>query len=192
MYLVASRCCLGCLVYLRWVLLKSYLQRFGISCRRRYFNIQKILVYYSIVCRVCFDGLFLIEKMWILCRGCLLWLFVVKEFWLRDCVGYLLWLFFDWFCCWLMWLLLGLIVPADWSDCLFWLFCWTVVILWERRKIMVGRCIATLLLLNLMLKWVRSDSNGWSFGLGVYCLLWKRFLVLNVVLRAAQVKPFAK
>ena len=71
-------------------------------------------------------------------------------------------------------------------------FCWTVVILWERGKIMGGRCIAMLPLLNPVSKRVRSDSNGWSFDLDVYCLLWKRFLVLNVALRAAQVKSFAK
>lgn len=65
-------------------------------------------------------------------------------------------------------------------------FCWTVVILWERRKIMVGRCIATLLLSSLTLKWVRSDPCGWSFDLGVYCLLWKRFCVPNVALRMTQ------
>lgn len=84
----------------------------------------------------------------------------------------------------------------DWWDsfsCLLcFVFCWTVVILWERRKIKVWRCIATLLLLNPVSKWVRSDPCGWTFDFGGYCLLWKRFLVLNVVLRAAQVKSFAK
>ena len=75
-----------------------------------------------------------------------------------------------------------------WCDWLFRLvvFCWTVVILWERRKIMDWRCIAMLPLLNPMLKWVHSDPCGWTFDLGVYCLLWKRFLVLNVALRMTQ------
>ncbi len=40
----------------------------GSSCRRRYYNIQKILVYYSIVCRVCF---------WVFFIGRLCGLFVV-------------------------------------------------------------------------------------------------------------------
>ena len=86
--------------------------------------------------------------------------------------------------------LCGLFFLIVWFDWLFRLvvFYWTVVILWERRKIKVWRCIAMLPLLNPMSKRVRSDSNGWSFDLGVYCLLWKRFLVPNVVLRAAQVK----
>lgn len=55
----------------------------------------------------------------------------------------------------------------DWEilDCFFWLFvlvvfCWTVAIWRGRRKIKVWRCIATLLLLNPVSKWVRSDSNG--------------------------------
>lgn len=30
----------------------------GSSCHLRYYNIQKILVYYSIVCRVCFESVF--------------------------------------------------------------------------------------------------------------------------------------
>ena len=105
-------------------------------------------------------------------RNCLLCLFWAS-FWLRDFGLFFLIVWFDW--------LFRLVV-----------FYWTVVILCERRKIKVWRCIATLLLLNPVSKRVRADSNGWSFNLGVYCLLWKRFLVLNVVLRAAQVKSFAK
>ena len=100
------------------------------------------------------------------CRNCLLCLFWAC-FWLRDFGLFFLIVWFDW--------LFRLVV-----------FYWTVVILCERRKIKVWRCIATLLLLNPMSKWVRSDSNGWSFNLGVYCLLWKRFCVLNVALRMTK------
>ena len=81
----------------------------------------------------------------------------------------------------------------DWEilDCLLWLFLWLILRLidevwWVRRKIKVWRCIAMLPLLNPVSKWVRSDSNGWSFNLGVYCLLWKRFCVLNVALRMTK------
>lgn len=81
----------------------------------------------------------------------------------------------------------------DWEilDCLLWLFLWLILRLidevwWARRKIKVWRCIAMLPLLNPVSKWVRSDSNGWSFNLGVYCLLWKRFCVLNVALRMTK------
>lgn len=85
-------------------------------------------------------------------------------------------------------LFFGLFFLIVWFDWLFRLvvFYWTVVILCERRKIKVWRCIATLLLLNPVSKWVRSDSNGWSFDLDVYCLLWKRFCVLNVALRMTK------
>ena len=100
----------------------------------------------------------------------------------RNCFFVCLWVFFIERLC-------GLFVL---TVCFLVVFCWTVVILWERRKIMVGRCIAMLPLLNPVSKWVRSDSNGWSFNLGVYCLLWKRFCILNVALRATQVKSFAK
>lgn len=116
------------------VVLSFYKKRicgwFGSSCRRWYYNIQKILVYYSSVCRVCFESVFdwEIERLsewvivWVVCCGC---------FWLRD---------------------FGLFFLIVWCDWLFRLvvFYWTVVILWERRKIMVGRCIATLPLLNPM------------------------------------------
>ena len=81
----------------------------------------------------------------------------------------------------------------DWEilDCSGWLFLWLILRLIDevwcgRRKIKVCRCIATFLLLNPVSKWVRSDSNGWSFNLGVYCLLWKRFCVLNVALRMTK------
>ena len=48
-----------------------------------------------------------------------------------------------------------------WFDWLFRLvvFYWTVVILWGRREIMVGRCIAMLPLLNPVSKRVRADSG---------------------------------
>lgn len=76
-------------------------------------------------------------------------------------------------CLFVMFCFLGVI---DWMvagivcrDCLMWLivpvgcFYWTVVILWEIRKIKVWRCIAMLLLLNPMSKWVRSDPCGCFF-----------------------------
>lgn len=116
-------------------------------------------------------------------------MFVFGCFLSRDCVGYLLWLFL-----WLILLLTDVVVfvidfAVYWSDCLFWLFCWTVVILWERRKIMVGRCIATLLLLNLTSKWMQPVTDGClSFDVGVYCLLWKCFRVLNDVLWTTQAR----
>ena len=74
-------------------------------------------------------------------RNCLLCLFWAS-FWLRDFGLFFLIVWFDW--------LFRLVV-----------FYWTVVILCGRRKIMVGRCIAMLPLLNSMSKWVRADSNGW-------------------------------
>lgn len=49
----------------------------------------------------------------------------------------------------------------DLFDCSGWLFfCWTVVILWERRKIKVWRCIAMLPLLNPMSKLVQPVTGG--------------------------------
>ena len=137
-------------------------------------------------------------------RNCLLCLFWAS-FWLRDFGLFVVVVFvidftIDWwdglsclFWRFVFWMFLiewlrGLFFLIVWFDWLFRLvvFCWVVVILWERRKIMVGRCIAMLPLLNPVSKWVRSDSNGWSFDLGVYCLLWKRFCVLNVALRMTK------
>lgn len=156
-----------------------------------YFNIQKswCMVWWVVVfVMFCFERIIDWENVdclswlfvWLILRlideivfrVCLL-CFVLSVFWLRDFGLFYLIVWFDW--------LFRLVV-----------FYWTVVILWERRKIKVWRCIAMLPLLNPMSKRVRSDSNGWSFDLGVYFLLWKRFLVLNVALRAAQVKSFAK
>ena len=87
----------------------------------------------------------------------------------------------------------------DWvvaGPCFFWLFdlidCsgWLFFVEWmwfcEKEKDYGRTCIAMLPLLNPVSKWVRSDSNGWSFNLGVYCLLWKRFCVLNVALRMTK------
>lgn len=87
--------------------------------------------------------------------------------------------------------LYGLFVVIVCRGCYMWFcfgFCWTVVILCGRRKFMVGRCIATLLLSNPVSKRVRSDPCGLSFDLGVYCLLWKRFCVPNVALRMTQAR----
>ena len=81
--------------------------------------------------------------------------------------------FYDWLMRWFVvfvfWVFLierfGLFFLVLWFDWLFRLvvFYWTVVILWERRRIKVWRCIATLLLLNSMSKWVRSDPCGCFF-----------------------------
>lgn len=79
------------------------------------------------------------------------------------------------------------------GDCFFWLF--DVILFWlfierlcfMRKKKNYGRTVhCKLPLLNPVSKWVRSDSNGWSFNLGVYCLLWKRFCVLNFALRMTK------
>ena len=86
------------------------------------------------------------------------------------------------------WVVAGIVF----SDCLIWLivpvgcFLLSGCDFVRKKKIMVGRCIAMLPLLNPVSKWVCSDSNGWSFNLGVYCLLWKRFCVLNVALRMTK------
>lgn len=123
--------------------------------------------------RLC--GLFVVVFLWMILR-------LIYEIVFRVCFeGLFFWVFLiEW--------LRGLFVVIVWFDWLFRLvvFCWTVVILWKRRKIKVWRCIAMLPLLNPMSKWVRSDSSGWSFDLGVYCLMWKRFLVPNVVLRMTK------
>ena len=136
------------------------------------------------VCLLCFVlGVFLIERFWIVCCGC----------------------FCDWFYDWLMrWFIVFVLKVCflnvfDWvvagivfSDCLIWLivpvgcFLLSGCDFVRKKKIMVWRCIAMLPLLNPVSKWVRSDSNGWSFNLGVYCLLWKRFCVLNVALRMTK------
>lgn len=137
----------------------------------------------------CFGRVFDWEIVWVVCCGCFLIDFTID---CRDSLSCLFWRFVFWL--FLIEWLRGLFFLIVWFDWLFRLvvFYWTVVILWERRKIKVWRCVAMLPLLNTVSKWVRSDSSGWSFDLGVYCLLWKRFLVLNVVLWAAQVKSFAK
>lgn len=168
--------------YWKRIFRRGFMEVFvGSESASDYFNIQKSWCYYSIVCCVC---------LWVFFIGRLCGLFVVVVLvidftidWWDSLLGlfwrFVFWMFLiEWLC--------GLIVVIVWCNFVL-VFYWTVVILWERRKIMVGRCIAMLPLLNLMSKWVRSDSNGWSFDLDVYCLLWKRFCVLNVVLRAAQV-----
>lgn len=94
----------------------------------------------------------------------------------------------------------------DWEilECFFWLFvvivwCNFVLVIYERlcflrKKKNYGRTVhCKFPLLNPMSKWVWSDLCGcFSFDFGGYCLLWKRFCILNVALRAAQVKSFAK
>lgn len=75
MFTVLLPQCVGCVVLYFAIVLSFYKKRIcgwlGRSCRRRYYNIQKILVYYSIVCRVCF-WVFFVER---LCG-----LFVVIDF----------------------------------------------------------------------------------------------------------------
>ena len=145
----------------------------------------------GLLCSLCFVlSVLLIERFWIVFSDCcFMWLILrlIDEMVFRVCFNGLFERVFDW-------MVAGIVFLIVWFVWLFRLvvFCWTVVILWVRRKIIVWRCIARLPLLNPVLKWVCSDSNGWSFDLGVYCLLWKRFLVLNVVLRATQVKSFVK
>ena len=174
---------LFCLVYLRWVFMKGV---FAVGSEA--VAVCDIIIFKNIA----------------FCRNCLLCLFWAC-FWLRDCVGCLLWFFCDWFYDWLMrWFVVFVLKVCflnvfDWvvagivfSDCLIWLIvpvgCFFVEWLWfcEKEKDYGRTCIAMLPLLNPVSKWVRSDSNGWSFNLGVYCLLWKRFCVLNVALRMTK------
>lgn len=176
------------LVYLRWVFIISLFavgSEVAAVCDILY---SKTLHFFVMACCVCL-WVFLIERLCGLFVVVVLLIDFTIDCW--DSLSCLLCFVLGVF---LIERLCGLFFLIVWFDWLFRLvvFYWTVVILWGKMKIMVGQCIATLLLLNLMSKWVRSDSSGWSFDLGVYCLLWKRFLVLNVVLRAAQVKSFAK
>ena len=94
-------------------------------------------------------------------------MFVFGCFWLSGCGDCFFWLF-------------------DLIDCSGWLFFVEWMWFCEKEKDYGRTCIAMLPLLNPVSKWVRSDSNGWSFNLGVYCLLWKRFCVLNVALRMTK------
>lgn len=134
-------------------------------------------------------GVFLIERFWIVCCGC----------------------FCDWFYDWLMrwffvfvmfcfehfidWVVAGIVC----RDCLMWLIvpigCFLLNgcdFVWKKKnKGLTVHCKFPLL--NPMSKWVWSDLCGcFSFDFGGYCLLWKRFCILNVALRATQVKLFAK
>lgn len=124
-------------------------------------------LYVVVVCRDCLGDWF---YDWWDSLSCLFWRFVWACFWLRDCVGCLLQLF-DVIC-------FGFLL----NGCDF--------VRKKKNKGLTVHC--NVAVVKPCVKWVRSDLNGWSFDLGVYCLLWKRFLVLNVVLRAAQVKSFAK
>ena len=179
---------LFCFLRLYWVFIKGAISVSSKQVAVCVILIFKTLHFFVFVCYVLFWACF-----WLRDFG----LFVVVVFVIDFTIDW--WDGFSYLLCFVLSILLiewlrGLFVVIVWCDWLFRLvvFCWTSVILWERRKIKVWRCIATLLLLNPVSKRVRADSNGWSFNLGVYCLLWKRFLVLNVVLRAAQVKSFAK
>lgn len=141
----------------------------------------------EIVCRVCFDGLFAVVVFvidftfdWWDSFSCL---FVMVCF---GCV-------FDWEIVWVVCCgCFGRVFDWEILDCLLWLF--DVILFWffnvcgfVRKKKNYGRTVhCKLPLLNPVSKWVRSDSNGWSFNLGVYCLLWKRFCVLNVALRMTK------
>ena len=111
----------------------------GSSCLLRYFNIQKTFHFVVIVCYVLFW-----ERFWLSgCVDCLLWLFSWLILWLIDEIVFRV--------CLLCFVLSVLLIERFWIVCCNFVlvFCWTVVILCERRKIMDWRCIATLLLLNL-------------------------------------------
>ena len=178
---------LFCLVYLRWVFIKGV---FAVGSE--VVAVCDILIFKNIA----FYRNYLSCLFVMFCFGrvsdweildCLLWLFLwlilrlIDEMVCRVCFEGL---FFE--CFWL----------SGCGDCFFWLFdlidCsgWLFFVEWmwfcEKEKDYGRTCIAMLPLLNPVSKWVRSDSNGWSFNLGVYCLLWKRFCVLNVALRMTK------
>ena len=132
---------LFCLVYLRWVFIKSVFvvgSEAGAICDIIIFkNIAFCRNYLS--CLLCFVlGVFLIERFWIVCCGC----------------------FCDWFYDWLMrWFVVFVLKVCflnvfDWvvagivfSDCLIWLivpvgcFLLSGCDFVRKKKIMVGRCI---------------------------------------------------
>ena len=160
------------LVYLRWVFIISL---FAVGSEE--VAVGDIIIFKNIAffrnCLSCLFWAFLIERLCGLFVMVGLWLILrlIDEMVFHVCLlcFVLNVLLIEWLC--------GMFFLIVWCDWLFRLvvFCWTVVILWERRKIKVWRCVAMLPLLNSMSKWVRFDSSGWSFDLGVYCLLWTRF-----------------
>ena len=184
--IIISKCRLGCFVFLRlyWVFIKG-----AISVSSKQVAVCDILIFkniafFVIACCVCFERVFDWEIVWVILVVIVCVIDFTIDWW-------------DSFSCLFVMVCFGRVFDWEILDCFFWLFvlvvfCWTVAIWRGRRKIKVWRCIATLLLLNPVSKWVRSDPCGWTFDFGGYCLLWKRFLVLNVVLRAAQVKSFTK
>ena len=161
--------CVWNLLQIKYIFLRnSYflkIKSFSFSCLLYYYLKGSMLLCFLLLYWVFIKSVFvvclevvafcdiLIFKNIAFCRNCLLCLFWAC-FWLRDCVGCLLWLF--------VWLILrlideivcrvcfeglffGLFFLIVWFDWLFRLvvFYWTVVILCERRKIKVWRCIAS-------------------------------------------------
>ena len=121
----------------------------GSSCHLRYYNIQKILVYYSIVCRVCFESVFDWEVVWVGCYVLFWACFWLRDFGLFVVVVFVIDFTIDWwdglsclFWRFVFWMFLiewlrGLFFLIVWFDWLFRLvvFCWVVVILWERKRL---------------------------------------------------------
>ena len=163
-----------CFLLLYWVFIKSVF----VVCLEVVavcdILIFKNIAFFVIACSVCFERVFDWEIVWVVCCG----FFVIDftfDWW--DGLSCLFWRF-------VFWIVL--------SDCLIWLIVPIGCFLlngcdFVRKKKNYGRTEhCKLPLLNPVSKWVRSDSNGWSFNLGVYCLLWKRFCVLNVALRMTK------
>ena len=186
--IIISKCRLGCFVFLRlyWVFIKG-----AISVGSKQVAVCDILIFkniafFVIACCVCFERVFDWEIVWVILVVIVCVIDFTIDWW-------------DSFSCLFVMVCFGRVFDWEILDCFFWLF--DVILFWlfierlcfMRKKKNYGRTVhCKLPLLNPVSKWVHSDSNGWSFNLGVYCLLWKRFLVLNVVLRAAQVKSFLK
>lgn len=114
------------------------------------------------VIMVCFESVFSWEIVWIVC-----------------CDSFCDW-FYDWLTRYFFWLF-------DLIDCSGWLF-FIERLCFMRKKKNYGRTVhCKLPLLNPVSKWVWSDLCGcFSFDFGGYCLLWKRFCVLNVALRMTK------
>lgn len=114
------------------------------------------------------------------CVDCLSWLFLwlIYEIVFRVCFDGL---FFG--CFWLR--DFGLFFLIVWLFRLV-VFCWTVVIWWGRRKIKVWRVHCDIAFVKSYVKMRALWFKRLIFWFGVYFLLWKRFLVLNVVLRMTK------
>lgn len=113
---------------------------------------------------ICFESVFGWEIVLIVCCGCFLIDFTI-DWWDRfSCLLCFVFrvLLIEW--------LRGLFFLIVWCNYVL-VFCWTVVIFWERRKIKVWRGIAMLPLLNPMSKWVL-----WSMRLNFW-FWWIMFVV---------------